>query len=42
MAGPTGVDDYMAALPDERRAAMEELRQTIKAAAPEAQKRSPI
>ena len=36
MATPTSVEDYLAALPDERRAAMEELRQTIKAAAPEA------
>jgi len=36
MATPTSVEDYMAALPDERRAAIEELRQTIKAAAPEA------
>jgi uncharacterized protein YdhG (YjbR/CyaY superfamily) len=36
MAEPTTVDDYMATLPDERRAALEELRQTIKAAAPEA------
>jgi uncharacterized protein YdhG (YjbR/CyaY superfamily) len=36
MAAPTSVDDYLAALPDERRAALEELRQTIKAAAPEA------
>ncbi len=30
------VDDYMAALPDERRAAMEQLRRTIAAAAPDA------
>jgi uncharacterized protein YdhG (YjbR/CyaY superfamily) len=36
MAAPTSVEDYMAALPDERRATLEELRQTIKAAAPEA------
>lgn len=36
MAAPTSVEDYMAALPDERRAAMEQLRQTIKTAAPEA------
>ena len=36
MATPTGVEDYMSALPDERRAALEELRRTIKAAAPEA------
>jgi uncharacterized protein YdhG (YjbR/CyaY superfamily) len=36
MAGPTSVEDYLAALPDERRAAVEQLRQTINAAAPEA------
>jgi uncharacterized protein YdhG (YjbR/CyaY superfamily) len=36
MATPASVEAYLAALPDERRAAMEELRQTIKAAAPEA------
>ena len=36
MAGPTSVDDYLAALPDGRRVALEELRQTIRAAAPEA------
>jgi uncharacterized protein YdhG (YjbR/CyaY superfamily) len=36
MADPTTVDDYLATLPDERRAAMEELRRTINAAAPEA------
>ncbi|MDO8486030.1 MAG: DUF1801 domain-containing protein [Candidatus Limnocylindrales bacterium] len=35
-AAPTSVEDYLAGLPDERRAAVEELRQTIKAAAPEA------
>ena len=34
MAGPTSVDDYLAALPEERRAGVEELRQTINAAAP--------
>jgi uncharacterized protein YdhG (YjbR/CyaY superfamily) len=34
MAGPTSVADYLAALPDERRAAVEELRRTINAAAP--------
>jgi uncharacterized protein YdhG (YjbR/CyaY superfamily) len=28
------VDEYMAALPDDRRAVLEELRQTIRAAAP--------
>jgi len=36
MGTPTSVDDYIAALPEDRRAALEELRQTIKAAAPEA------
>jgi uncharacterized protein YdhG (YjbR/CyaY superfamily) len=36
MAGPTSVDDYLAALPEEQRAALEELRKTIKAAAPAA------
>lgn len=36
MAGPTSVDDYLAALPEEPRAALETLRKTIKAAAPEA------
>ena len=36
MAEPISVEDYLDALPDERRAAMEELRQTIKAAAPQA------
>ena len=36
MAAPTRVEKYLAALPDDRRAAVEELRQTIKAAAPEA------
>lgn len=36
MATPASVDDYLAALPDERRAAMEDLRRTIRAAAPEA------
>jgi uncharacterized protein YdhG (YjbR/CyaY superfamily) len=36
VAGPTTVDDYLAALPEEPRAALEELRKTIKAAAPEA------
>jgi uncharacterized protein YdhG (YjbR/CyaY superfamily) len=30
------VDEYMATLPEERRAAMEQLRQTIRAAAPDA------
>jgi uncharacterized protein YdhG (YjbR/CyaY superfamily) len=36
MANPTTVDEYLAALPEERRAAVEELRRTIVAAAPEA------
>ena len=34
MAAPTTVDDYLATLPDDRRAAMEQLRLTINAAAP--------
>jgi uncharacterized protein YdhG (YjbR/CyaY superfamily) len=36
LASPTTVDDYVAALPAERRAAMEELRRAIRASAPEA------
>jgi uncharacterized protein YdhG (YjbR/CyaY superfamily) len=36
MASPTSVEDYLATLPEDRRARMEELRQTIRAAAPEA------
>jgi uncharacterized protein YdhG (YjbR/CyaY superfamily) len=36
MAAPTSVEDYMAALPEAPRAALEKLRKTIKAAAPEA------
>ena len=36
MPSPTTVDDYLATLPDDRRAAMEELRQVVNAAAPEA------
>ena len=36
MTTPTNVDEYMAALPDDRRVALEGLRQTIRAAAPEA------
>ena len=36
MAGPTSVDDYLAAVPEGPRAALEKLRKTIKAAAPEA------
>src|SRR5881628_2363426 len=34
MAGPTSVEDYLAALPEEQRAALEKLRRTIKATAP--------
>ena len=33
MSVPISVDDYLTGLPDERGAAMEELRQTIRAAA---------
>ncbi len=36
MAVPTSVDDYIAALPDERRAAVETVRKAVTAAAPEA------
>ena len=36
MAAPTSVEDYLAGLSDERRAGVELLRQTIRAAAPEA------
>ena len=36
MAAPTSVDEYMASLPDDRHAVLEELRQAINAAAPEA------
>ena len=36
MAAPASVDDYLAALPDDRRAGVEELRRTINAAAPDA------
>ena len=36
MPSPTTVDDYLATLPDDRRAAVEELRLAINAAAPEA------
>jgi uncharacterized protein YdhG (YjbR/CyaY superfamily) len=36
MAGPTSVEDYLAALPEAQRAALEKLRKTIRAAAPEA------
>jgi uncharacterized protein YdhG (YjbR/CyaY superfamily) len=36
MATPTSVEEYLAALPETQRAALEELRKTIKAAAPDA------
>ena len=36
MAVPTSVEDYLAALPEAPRAALEKLRKTIRAAAPEA------
>jgi uncharacterized protein YdhG (YjbR/CyaY superfamily) len=36
MATPTSVEDYLAALPEAQRAALEKLRKTIRAAAPEA------
>jgi uncharacterized protein YdhG (YjbR/CyaY superfamily) len=36
MPDPTTVDEYLATLPDERRAAVEELRKAINAAAPDA------
>jgi uncharacterized protein YdhG (YjbR/CyaY superfamily) len=36
MAAPTTVEDYLAVLPAERRAVMEHLRRTIRAAAPDA------
>jgi uncharacterized protein YdhG (YjbR/CyaY superfamily) len=36
MAAPTSVEDYMAALPERSRAALEKLRETIKTAAAEA------
>ena len=36
MATPTSVEDYLAALPDDQRAALEKLRKTISAAAPKA------
>ncbi|MFL5768524.1 MAG: iron chaperone [Chloroflexota bacterium] len=36
MTEPTNVDDYIAALPADRRAAMETLRTTIRGAAPDA------
>ena len=34
MATPTSIEDYLAALPEEQRAALEKLRTTIRAAAP--------
>jgi uncharacterized protein YdhG (YjbR/CyaY superfamily) len=36
MAAPTSVEDYLTALPEESRTALEKLRKTIRAAAPEA------
>jgi uncharacterized protein YdhG (YjbR/CyaY superfamily) len=36
VAGPSSVDAYLAALPEPQRAALEKLRTTIRAAAPEA------
>jgi uncharacterized protein YdhG (YjbR/CyaY superfamily) len=36
MTEPATVDEYLATLPDDRRAAMEQLRKTIRAAAPNA------
>jgi uncharacterized protein YdhG (YjbR/CyaY superfamily) len=36
MASPATVEDYLAALPEDRRAGMNQLRTTIRAAAPEA------
>ena len=36
MAAPRSVDEYLAALPDDRRTVLEEMRRTIRAAAPEA------
>lgn len=36
MVAPTGIEDYLAALPAQSRIALEELRKTIKAAAPDA------
>ncbi len=37
MAAPTTVDEYLAALPDDRRAGMEQLRATVRDAAPGAE-----
>ncbi|MBA2700638.1 MAG: DUF1801 domain-containing protein [Chloroflexi bacterium] len=39
MAAPSSVEDYLAALPEDRRATLETLRQTIRRAAPEATER---
>ena len=36
MSGPSDVDDYLAAIPEAQRRALEKLRKQIKAAAPEA------
>jgi uncharacterized protein YdhG (YjbR/CyaY superfamily) len=36
MTAPTSVEDYLAALPEEQRIALEEVRKTIRAAAPTA------
>jgi uncharacterized protein YdhG (YjbR/CyaY superfamily) len=36
MAGPSSVEEYLATLPPDRRAVVEQLRRTINAAAPEA------
>jgi uncharacterized protein YdhG (YjbR/CyaY superfamily) len=36
VAGPSTVEEYLASLPPERRAVVEELRRTVNAAAPEA------
>jgi len=36
MAAPSSVEDYLAALPEQQRSALEKLRRTIKAAAPDA------
>jgi uncharacterized protein YdhG (YjbR/CyaY superfamily) len=35
MAGPSSVEDYLSQVPEEARAALEKLRKTIKAAAPD-------
>ena len=36
MAAPGSVDEYLAALPEDRRAVLEQMRRTIRAAAPDA------